>query len=131
MGRRPLAHKAINFYAQALGGKIEGIMKFGDNPFPGMPEEAKDRVMHAHLSIGDSALLFSDTYPGQEYTVGNHVTVTLMVDTAEEAGRIYAALAEGAHRIEMPLKKTDWSPAYASLTDRFGVPFQINTMAEH
>jgi len=125
------AQEAIQFYAEALGGKIEGIMLFGDNPFPGMPEEAENRVMHAQLTIGDSALMFSDTYPGQEYTVGNQVTVTLLVDTAEEARRTYDALAEGARKVEMELQATDWSPAYASLIDRFGVPFQINTTAEH
>lgn len=125
------AQEAIEFYAEVLGGRIEGIMRFGDNPFPGMPEEVENRVMHAQLTIGDSALMFADTYPGQEYTVGNQVTVTLLVDTAEEARRIYAALAEGARKIEMELQETDWSPAYASLIDRFGVPFQINTLTEH
>lgn len=125
------AEEAVHFYAQALGGTIHGIIKFGDNPFPGMPEEAKDRVMHAHVTIGDSALMFSDTYPGQEYNLGNQVTVTLQLDTVEESERIYAALAEGAQKIEMPLQKTDWSPAYASLTDKFGIPWQINTNAEH
>lgn len=58
------AQEAIQFYAEVLGGKIEGIIQFGDNPFPGMPEEAENRVMHAHLTIGESALMFSDTYPG-------------------------------------------------------------------
>jgi PhnB protein len=79
------AEEAIKFYAEALGGTIHGIIKFGDNPFPGMPEEVKDRVMHAHLTIGDSALMFSDTYPGQEYTIGNQVTVTLQVDSVAAA----------------------------------------------
>jgi len=125
------AQEAIQFYAEVLGGKIEGIIRFGENPFPGMPEEAENRVMHAHLTIGDSALMFSDTYPGQEYAVGNQVTIALLVDTVAEAERIYSALAEGAQKIELPLQQTDWSPAYASLTDRFGVPFQINTLVEH
>lgn len=125
------AQEAIQFYAEVLGGKIEGIIRFGDNPFPGMPEEAESRVMHAHLTVGDSALMFSDTYPGQEHTVGNQVTIALVVDTVEEAERIYAALAEGARKIEMELQETDWSPAYASLIDRFGVPIQIHTLTEH
>ncbi|MFO7274471.1 MAG: VOC family protein [Bacillota bacterium] len=125
------AQEAIQFYAEVLGGKIEGIIRFAENPIPGMPEEAENRVMHAHLTIGDSALMFSDTYPGQEYAVGNQVTIALLVDTVAEAERIYSALAEGAQKIELPLQQTDWSPAYASLTDRFGVPFQINTLVEH
>lgn len=56
------------------------------------------------------------------------MTIALLVDTVAEAERIYAALAECARRIDVPLQKTEWSPAYAFLTDKFGVPFQINTL---
>ncbi|MFB5085477.1 VOC family protein [Symbiobacterium thermophilum] len=122
------AREAIQFYADVLDGRIEGILTFGDNPFPGMPEEAENRVMHAQLTVGDSALFFSDTYPGQDHRPGNQVAVTLLVDTVEEAERIYTALAEGAQEIALPLQQTDWSPAYAQVTDKFGVPFQINTV---
>lgn len=125
------AREAIDFYAEVFGGKIEGIMTYGDSPFPGMPEEANDRVMHAHLTIGDAALMFSDSFPGQSLTFGEQVMVTVMPDSVEEAERIYARLAEGAQKVEMELQKTDWSPAYASLTDKFGIPFQISARAEH
>lgn len=124
------ARQAVAFYQKALNGELKGIMTFGDMPWEGMPEEARDRVMHAMIMVGDSELMFSDTYPGQPYQQGNQVTVTVQCDTVEEAERVFAALSEGARNIEMPLQKTDWSPAYGSLTDRFGVPFQINTRHE-
>lgn len=124
------AREAVAFYQKALNGELKGIMTFGDMPWEGMPEEARDRVMHAMIMVGDSELMFSDTYPGQPYQQGNQVTVTVQCDTVEEAERVFAALSEGARNIEMPLQKTDWSPAYGSLTDRFGVPFQINTRHE-
>lgn len=122
--------EAIAFYEKALNAEVKGIMKFTDMPFEGMPEEAKDRVMHALLMVGDSELMFSDTFPGQPHKAGNNVTITVQTDTAEEAERVFAALAEGALQIEMPLQKTHWSPAYGSLTDKFGIPFQINAKGQ-
>lgn len=122
--------EAIAFYQKALNAEVKGVMKFADMPFEGMPEEAKDRVMHAMLTVGNSELMFSDTFPGQPSKAGNQVTITVQTDTAEEAERVFAALAEGALTVEMPLQKTDWSPAYGSLTDKFGIPFQINAKGQ-
>lgn len=122
--------EAVAFYEQALNAEVKGITTFGDMPFEGMPEEAKELVMHAHLVVGESDLMFSDTFPGQPHKAGNNVTVTVQTDTAEEAERVFAALAEGAMNIEMPLQKTDWSPAYGSLTDKYGIPFQINAKGQ-
>ncbi|MFO7173104.1 MAG: VOC family protein [Bacillota bacterium] len=125
------AREAIAFYQQALDAQVVGIMTLGEMPGADqyVPAEAKERVMHAHLKVGDADLMFSDTFPGQPYQVGNQVTIALHTSSVEEAQRIFAALAEGG-RVEVPLQKTDWSPAYGSLVDRFGVPWQINTAAE-
>lgn len=42
--------EAVKFYQQALGGEVH-ILRFGDAPpnpnFPPLPDEAKNRVMHA------------------------------------------------------------------------------------
>jgi PhnB protein len=46
-----------------------------------------------------------------------------------EATRIFDALAEGG-RVEMPLGKTFWSPCYGMLTDKFGVGWMVNVVAE-
>jgi PhnB protein len=120
------AMEAIAFYEKALDAKNGGIMKFGDMPFAGMPEEAKDRVMHAELIIGENyPLMFSDTFPGQPHSSGNQVYITLVTTTVAEAEKYFEALSAGA-QIEMPLQKTDWSAAYGSLKDRFGVHWQVN-----
>lgn len=31
----------------------------------------------------------------------------------------------------MPLQKTDWSPLYGMVKDKYGVSFQVNVAAEH
>lgn len=42
-----------------------------------------------------------------------------------EAREIFAALGDGG-QVVMPLQKTDWSPLYGIVKDRFGVTFQVN-----
>ncbi|MDU5950647.1 MAG: VOC family protein, partial [Paenibacillus macerans] len=55
---------------------------------------------------------------------GTQVTICLTTNDAELAKRMFEALAEGG-QINMPLQETFFSPAYGSLTDKFGVTFQI------
>ena len=52
------------------------------------------------------------------------VAVNVSVDDEAEAKRIYDALADGGSA-DMPLEATFWSPAFGSLTDRWGVSWQI------
>ncbi|WP_296976151.1 hypothetical protein [Thermobacillus sp. ZCTH02-B1] len=62
------ARAAVRFYGHALGGKITGIMTYGDLPSAPdhpVPGEAKDRVLHAPLKVGDAELMFSDTSPAR------------------------------------------------------------------
>jgi PhnB protein len=44
---------------------------------------------------------------------------------ADEARRIFAALAEGGS-VQMPLGETFWAEAFGMVTDRFGTPWGIN-----
>lgn len=119
---------AIAFYEKALGAKLISSITFGEMPDPNnqVPAAAKDRIMHAHLKVGESDLMFSDTFPGMAHSAGNQVSIAIHCTSKEEAERIFAALAEEG-KVEMALQATDWSPAYGSLQDKFGIHFQINT----
>lgn len=123
------AKEAVSFYETALGAKLVALMTFGEmpsDPNHPLPDGVKDRVMHAMLKVGETDLMFSDTMPGMEHQIGNHVTVTLVTDDPAQARAIHAALAEGG-RISMPMQETFWSPAYGQVTDKYGVPWQIST----
>lgn len=125
--------EAVHFYEKALGGQVIGIMTFGDmpaDPNHPMTDDMKDRVMHAHLKIGDSDLMFSDTFPGMPYQQGSD-TVQIAIHPSEEAKarEIFAALEDGG-QVVMPLQKTDWSPLYGIVKDKFGVTFQVNVPGE-
>ena len=115
--------EAMRFYAKALGGKIEAMMKYGDSPAgPHNPPEMADKVIHARLVVGDAVLMASD---GPEAESRKGFAVTLQVDTVAEADRLFNALGEGA-TITMPFGETFFSKRFGMLTDRFGVPWMVN-----
>lgn len=127
------AAEAIQFYEEALGAIILHRDTFAvtpENPEFQLPPEAKDRIMHARLQIGESQLMLSDTYPGQPHQVGSHITIAVSAEDPDKARQIFDALAAGG-RVDMPLQETFFSPAYGSVTDKFGVPFQIVVEAEN
>jgi len=124
--------EAVYFYEKALGGEIVALMTFGDmpaNPDYPMTEEMKERVMHAHLKVGASELMFSDTFPGTPHQAGDTVQVAIHPTDEERAKAIFAALSDGG-QVVMPLQKTDWSPMYGIVKDKFGVTFQVNVEIE-
>ncbi len=126
------AKEAVYFYERALGGKVVNIVTFGEMPadpnYP-LPEGAKDRVMHALLQVGDAEIMFSDTFPGMPHQPGDTVQIAIHPSEEARAREIFAALSDGG-QIIMPLQKTDWSPLYGSVRDKFGVIFQVNVPAE-
>ncbi|MDQ0200478.1 VOC family protein [Neobacillus ginsengisoli] len=123
------AREAISFYEKAMDAQVLFVQSFGEMPenpdFP-LPAEAKDRVSHATVKIGESELMFSDTFPGQPHHSGNQVTICISTDDEEKSRKIYDALTDGG-QVTMPLQETFFSPAYGSVTDKFGVNFQIFT----
>lgn len=126
------AKEAIQFYEKALDAQVVMVQTFGEMPanpdFP-LPDSARDRISHALLKVGETDLMFSDTFPGQPVQSSNQVQICIMTDQAEQAKRIYEALREGG-QVVMPLQETFWSPAYGIVADKYGVNWNISTEAE-
>src|SRR5690606_25582643 len=92
------AREAAEFYAEAFGTEKPQFMTFGEAPSDPnfqLPPEAKDRIMHASLRISGSNLMFSDTFPGFPYTVGNHMNIALVSKDLDEIQRAFNRLKEG------------------------------------
>ncbi|WP_029420700.1 VOC family protein [Alicyclobacillus macrosporangiidus] len=127
------ASEAIAFYERALDAKVLFRQTFGEMPenpeFP-LPAEAKNRISHATIQVGESAVMLSDTFPGQPFQSGNQVTICLSTNDKEQSQRFFEALQQGGS-VSMPLQETFFSPAYAVLTDKFGVTWQIYTEGQH
>ncbi|MBM7650848.1 VOC family protein [Neobacillus cucumis] len=123
------AKEAIQFYQKALDAQVLFSQSFGEMPenpeFP-LPADAKDLVSHATIKVGETEVMFSDNFPGTPHQSGNQVTLCLSTNDAEQARKFFDALQDGG-QVGMPLQETFFSPAYGSVTDKFGVNFQIFT----
>lgn len=119
--------EAFKFYEQCLGGKIEFKMTHGESPMAGQfPPEWSGKIMHISMRVGDRMLLGSDA-PPQYYHKPQGLTVSISVNDVAEADRIFAALAEKGN-VTMPIAQTFWSPKFGMVTDRFGIPWMVNTV---
>lgn len=123
--------EAVAFYEKALKAVVITSMRFGDMPNSDhpIPEEAKDRIMHAALEIEGNQLLFSDTFPGMPFTFGDQLSIAISSKDVERLTSIFHALSDGGHVI-MELQKTFWSPAYGQIKDKFGITWQISAVGE-
>ncbi len=117
--------EAFGFYQQTFGGQIVAMFTHGDTPVgPEVAAEWQELIMHARLVVGDAVLMGSDA-PPEMYEPSKGLWVSIMADTAEEAERIFAALAEGGD-VRMPIQETFWATRFGMVTDRFGTPWMIN-----
>ena len=115
--------QAMRFYAEALRGELGMLMRFRDSP--GCEELPPDLIMHARLNVGDEVLMASDNHPAFPYEGIKGCSISLNVDSPEEAQRVFDVLAGGG-KVEMPLAETFWARSFGMLKDQFGVAWMIN-----
>lgn len=115
--------EAFRFYEQHLGGKIVMLMKHGEAPDSRVPPEWKDRVLHAHMELGGTALTGADI-PPDRFQPMRSAYLSLTVDSTEEAERVYALLSEGG-AIFMPMEETFFAFRFAMLRDKFGTSWML------
>lgn len=126
--------EAAHFYTDVLGGELVGVMTYGEaQDAEDVPEQVKDMVMNAQINLknGDT-LMISDVPPGMgmpDFQKGNNMSVTVLFDEIEEARNVFNKLLEGG-KVGMELQETFWSPLYGSLTDRFGIEWQVSVEGE-
>jgi PhnB protein len=117
--------EAMRFYERTLGGKLEALLTYGDSPEPQQcPAGAEDLVMHARLLLDGRALMASDSPPGFPPNPMGGFALSLAYPTAQEARRVFDALAAGG-KVNMPMQKTFWAESFGMLVDRFGTPWMV------
>jgi len=119
--------EAFKFYEKCLGGKIDGLFRFAEAPGAeeqNVPAGWRNKIMHAHMTIGDQSLMGMDATPERFHKPqGFHVNIG--VKTVAEGKKIFEALSEKGN-ITMPFGPTFWSPGFAMFVDRFGIPWMVN-----
>jgi len=116
--------QAFRFYEEHLGAKITMMMTHGQLPDPsGVSPDWKDAILHARLDLGETVLLGADV-PPERFQPMRSAYLSLIVDTTEEAERIYAVLSDGG-QIFMPMEETFFAFRFAMLRDKFGTSWMI------
>jgi PhnB protein len=116
--------EAIEFYKQTLDAQVQMVMRFKDGPDQNMCAPGnEDKVMHACVRIGDTAVMMSD---GRAQMQPKFEGFALSLDARDEADaeRLYAALAQGG-QAQMPLTETFFAKRFGMVADRFGVGWML------
>jgi PhnB protein len=117
--------EAFRFYADVLGGNIEGMMTHEGSPLADeVPAEWGKKILHARMTAGNGVLMGCDC-PPDRYEAPRGFSVSIQVKDPKEAERLFDALAKNG-KVEMPIQQTFWSPRFGMLVDRFGIPWMVN-----
>jgi uncharacterized glyoxalase superfamily protein PhnB len=113
------AEKAIEFYKKAFGAEERFRLNTPD----------KKKVLHASLSIGNSAIMLADEFPdwgsvGPETLKGTPVVIHLYV---EDADSVFDRAVKAGAAVTMPLQDMFWGDKYGQLRDPFGHSWSVAT----
>ena len=120
--------EAFQHYQAVFGGELN-VMKQSDVPEDSRtPGASAESVMHASIKLGDSFLMGSDDPTG---TGGPMAGLAVAYTSADEAEgkRVFDGLADGGE-VTAPFGPTFWSKGFGMCTDRFGVPWMVDTAGE-
>ena len=116
--------QAFEFYAEHLGGKITMLTTHGEVPDPSkVPPEWRNAVLHARIELGGTVVLGADI-PPERFQPMRSAYLSLLVDSTDEAERVYSLLTEGG-QIFMPMQETFFARRFAMLRDRFGTSWML------
>jgi len=126
--------KAFNYYKSVFGTEFSSPFMY-IRDLPPNPEAPKfsaadmNCVMHVALPIiGGTELMGTDILEslGQKIIVGNNTTINLLLDSREEADKLYKALSEGGSE-KTPMRDEFWG-YWGYCLDQFGIRWMFNVM---
>jgi PhnB protein len=116
--------QAFEFYEKHLGGRITSVTTHGEQPDSSkVPPDWRKAVLHARIELGDTVLLGADI-PPERFQPMRSAYLSLLVDSVDDAERIYALLSDGG-QIFMPMEETFFAHRFAMLRDRFGTSWML------
>jgi PhnB protein len=120
--------QAIEFYRQALGAKVDMMIRFKESPEPPSPGTVppgfENKIMHACFRIGQTTIMASDGDSADKAKFQGF-SLSLSVPNEADADRAFQALSDDG-KVKMPLSKTFFSPRFGMLEDRFGIGWMIS-----
>jgi PhnB protein len=119
---------ALNFYVQALGGKILHIERYAGTPMDNdqLPPEWKNKVMHSTFECNGGRFMASDGLPGASTSGFSGFAMSIYIPGDKAAcEKAFHALAEGG-KVDMPYAPVFWGGHFGMLHDKFGVPWMVS-----
>ena len=125
--------EAFNFYKSVFGTEFVSLTRMKDMPRPeGAPallESDANKIMNVQLPITNGhVLMATDALEslGHKVDVGNNVTISLDLDSTEDAERIYSKLLVNSPENSGPLANMPWGALWGSCQDQFGVRWMVS-----
>ncbi|MGS2761911.1 VOC family protein [Sinomicrobium sp. M5D2P9] len=115
--------EAMSRYREILGGEIT-LYRYSEAPME-VPENYRNKILHAEFVFDGNTLLACDDFPGQQLTDSGAVSLTLEFKDKEQAENIFVKLAD-AGTVIMPFEKQFWNTYYGQVTDKFGKSWMVN-----
>lgn len=117
--------KAFEFYAEHLNGTIGTMLEFKDSPIAAsVSKEWQHKIVHANILIEAIELAGSDVTSDQ-YEKPRGFNILLGVSSESRVKSLFEHFSVDGEII-LPPQKTFFSPCYAIVVDRFGLPWKFN-----
>lgn len=124
---------AFNFYKDVFGTEITSLTRMKDMPRPdGAPqlgESEANLIMNIQLPITNGHVLMATDMiasMGHNLKVGNNVTISLDLDSQEDAEKIYKKLLTNSPENSGPLAPMPWGALWGSCEDQYGIRWMIS-----
>jgi PhnB protein len=125
--------EAFNFYGSVFGTQFSSpLIRFSDMPadpnMPALSEKESHEVLHVELPIlAGHVIMGTDMLEsmGHEVRIGNNTTISLELDSREEADRLFAALSNGGGE-KAEMQDMPWGAYWGVCLDRFGIRWMFS-----
>lgn len=135
MGR---TEEAFNFYKEVFGSEFTSITRMKEMPrqqgAPPLSESESELIMNIQLPIVNGHVLMATDMIaslGHNIEVGNNVTISLDLDSEEEARHIYSQLLTDSPENSGPLAQMPWGALWGSCQDQYGIRWMISYAKAH
>jgi PhnB protein len=123
------AEEAFKLYQSVFGGEFSSVQRFKDTPEANrVSASEREKIMHIALPVGKGVtLMASDTLEsmGHKPSIGDNFSLSITVDSKQEADRIFEGLSRGG-KIEMPMQKIFWGDYFGMFADKFGIRWMVS-----
>ena len=125
--------EAFNFYKKVFGTEFISLTRMKDMPrpdgAPALQESDANKIMNVQLPIVNGhVLMATDALEslGHRVDVGNNVTISLDLDSREEAEKIYSQLMLNSPENSGPLAEMLWGALWGSCQDQYGIRWMLS-----